>query len=173
MLLLATACGVPSDDKPRPIPDDRVPFGLLDVEPAPGLATATVFMVAGDRLYPATRNVPAPLSPDKLFQALLAGVVPEEASRNIRSAIAPAVRGSVAEAVGGRLHVDLSAAFPTSTTTEHALAVAQIVYTLTSLPGVDSVTFSVLGRPVEVPAGDGTVRSGAVGRADFGSVAKL
>lgn len=28
--LLAAACGVPTDDEPRPIADERVPFGLLD-----------------------------------------------------------------------------------------------------------------------------------------------
>jgi hypothetical protein len=29
VLLLAGACGVPTDPDPRPIPDDRVPFDLL------------------------------------------------------------------------------------------------------------------------------------------------
>ena len=31
--LVATGCGVPTDSAPRPIPDDRVPFGLLDEDP--------------------------------------------------------------------------------------------------------------------------------------------
>jgi hypothetical protein len=30
LALAATGCGVPVDAKPRPIPDDRVPFGLLN-----------------------------------------------------------------------------------------------------------------------------------------------
>jgi hypothetical protein len=29
VLVLAGACGVPTDSEPRPIPDDRVPFDLL------------------------------------------------------------------------------------------------------------------------------------------------
>ena len=32
-LLLAAACGVPTDAEPRPIPDDRVPFDLLNRNP--------------------------------------------------------------------------------------------------------------------------------------------
>jgi hypothetical protein len=31
--VLVTGCGVPTDSAPRPIPDDRVPFGLLDQDP--------------------------------------------------------------------------------------------------------------------------------------------
>ena len=34
-LVLATACGVPTDGHPRPIPDDRVPFDLLSPDAGP------------------------------------------------------------------------------------------------------------------------------------------
>lgn len=34
-LTLAAGCGVPVDANPRPIPDDRVPFDLLNPGPAP------------------------------------------------------------------------------------------------------------------------------------------
>ena len=161
---MAVGCGVPTDDSPRPIPDDRVPFELLDPAPIPtttpsapsGRASATVFMVSGDRLFPVARNVPAPASPDKVLEALFAGVVPEEAARTLRSAIARTAQASVAGEAGGRLRVELTPAFLSAGTNEQILALAQIVYTLTGLPGVDSVSFTVSGRPVEVPAGDGT-----------------
>lgn len=178
---VTVGCGVPTDGSPRPIPDDRVPFELLDPAPIPtttpstpsGPASATVFMVAADRLSPVSRNVPVPASPDEVLQALFAGVIPEEAAKNLRSAIAPSTQASVAEEAGGRLRVELTPAFLSAATNEQILAVAQIVYTLTGLPGVDSVSFTVSGRPVEVPAGDGTLRSGALRRADFASVANL
>jgi hypothetical protein len=32
-LLLSVACGVPTDAEPRSIPDDRVPFDLLNPNP--------------------------------------------------------------------------------------------------------------------------------------------
>ena len=35
VLVVAMACGVPTDDEPRPIPDDRVPFELLSPDPGP------------------------------------------------------------------------------------------------------------------------------------------
>jgi len=35
VLLLAAACGVPTDDAPRQIPADRVPFELLNPELTP------------------------------------------------------------------------------------------------------------------------------------------
>ena len=35
VLLLATACGVPTDGAPRQIPADRVPFDLLNPQLAP------------------------------------------------------------------------------------------------------------------------------------------
>ena len=179
--LLAAGCGVPTDAQPRPIPGDRVPFELLDPEPIPtstpsapaGSLAATVFMVAGEGLSPVRRDVPAPASPERVLQALVSGVVPEEAARNLRSAIGATTRASVAEEGAGRLRVELSPAFLSTATNEQILAVAQIVYTLTALPGVDSVAFTVSGRPVEVPAGDGTLRSGPVRRSDFESVAKL
>ncbi|HVL07298.1 MAG TPA: hypothetical protein VM388_15020 [Acidimicrobiales bacterium] len=38
-LLLAMGCGVPTDPSPRQIPADRVPFDLLNPEPAPRPST--------------------------------------------------------------------------------------------------------------------------------------
>ena len=35
ILLLAAACGVPTDDTPRQIPADRVPFDLLNPHLSP------------------------------------------------------------------------------------------------------------------------------------------
>ena len=174
------ACGVPTDDHPRPIPDERVPFDLLDPAPAPtapaspdGSASATVFMVAGDRLSPVLRNVGGPASADTVLQALLAGVMAEEAAGNLRTAIPSGTRASVAEEAGGRVRVELSPAFVDNGASERVLAVAQIVYSLTGVPGVDSLTVSISGRTVAGPTGDGTLRSGPVRRADFAAVAKL
>ena len=43
-LLLAAACGVPTDAQPRPLPHDRVPFDLL----SPELAPPTTVRAGGD-----------------------------------------------------------------------------------------------------------------------------
>jgi hypothetical protein len=41
VLVLAGACGVPTDSNPRPIPDDRVPFDLLSPDPGPPGTSST------------------------------------------------------------------------------------------------------------------------------------
>lgn len=42
VLVLAAGCGVPVDARPRPIPDDRVPFDLLDPDLRPPALTEPV-----------------------------------------------------------------------------------------------------------------------------------
>ncbi|MGH9263656.1 MAG: GerMN domain-containing protein [Acidimicrobiales bacterium] len=179
--VLAMGCGVPTDREPRAIPDERVPFGLLDPEPtsttsAPPTATSTaritVFLVDGDRLAPVARDVPAPPTPDKALRALLGGARREEVAANVRTALGAAA-GASATAADGLVRVELGTALPSTAGREQVLAVAQIVYTLTALPGVDAVTFTLSGRAVEVPAGDGTLTSGALRRSDYASVAQL
>lgn len=179
--LVAVACGVPTDSDPRAIPDDRVPFGLLDPEApsttAGGTATSTtarvtVFLVDGDRLTPVPRDVPAPATPEKALRALLGGTAPEETARNLRTAL-DAAAGTSATGTGGLARVELGTALPSAAGREQVLAVAQIVYTLTALPGVDAVVFTLSGRPVELPAGDGTLTSGALRRSDYAAVAQL
>ena len=169
LALVTLYCGVPTDSEPRAIPDDRVPFGLLDPAPAPATpAAVTVFLVAENRLIPVPRDVPAPATPEKAVQALAAGASRQEAARGVRTAI-PAASGVPAVVVdGGQARVDLPAAFLPAGTEDQILAVAQLVYTVTAFPGFESVAFSA-----PVPADEGTVRDRAVRRSDFSSVAHL
>jgi spore germination protein GerM len=51
-----------------------------------------------------------------------------------------------------------------------ALGVAQIVYTLTGLPGIRRVRFVVDGQTSEVPRGDGTLSKQPVSRSDYPEV---
>lgn len=181
LLLLAAACGVPTDDAPRAIPHDRVPFRLLEPDQGPspvqespeGAISLTVYLVSGERLTPVTRDVPPPVGPEEALQALLGGVTAHEAARGMRSAIAPATGARTTAVSGGEVRIDLTRAFLGGGTKEQILAVAQIVYTITALPGLDGVTFTLSGRSIEVPAADGTLRAGAMRRSDFASVAQL
>jgi hypothetical protein len=169
--VITLACGVPTDSQPRAIPDYRVPFGLLDPAPAP--ATVTIFLVAGNHLTPLPRSVPAPASPEKAIKALMAGVTEEERARGIGTAIAIAaavVSTTVAET---EARIEVTPAFLAGGPDEDILAVAQLVYTVTALPGLDRVAFSMGGRPLEVPRDDGTPSKGPFGRTDFSSVAHL
>jgi spore germination protein GerM len=66
--------------------------------------------------------------------------------------------------------VDLGGSFGQVGGQEQILAVAQLVFTATSVPGIVKVQFTLGGRPVEVPAGDGTLTQGPLGRSDFPSL---
>jgi len=47
------------------------------------------------------------------------------------------------------------------------MRIAQVVYTLTQFPTVDSVLFRLDGEPTSVFGGEGIILDGPVGRADF------
>ncbi len=175
--LLLSGCGVPNDAAPREISRDRVPFGLLDPDqpsstvPGPSTARAEIFLVAADKLVPVTREVAAPATADKAVEALLSGPTNAEAARNLRTAIVTTSGLSASAPVAGLVTVELGRAFATSGASSQVLAVAQLVYTVTSLPGASRVSFTVAGRSVAVPLGDGTLTNSAVTRADFPVVA--
>ena len=180
-LVLGTACGVPVDRHARPIPDDRVPFDLLDptlgggttTVPAPAATPVTVFLVAGDRLLAASRSVAGPMSPARALEALLAGVTADEAVRGVRTAILPAARPVVTGVVDGEARVDLGPAMPAVDPKDLVLSAAQVVYTLTALPGVGSVAFTVAGGPAVLPTPDGTSKAGSLRRSAYAAVANL
>ena len=181
LAVVAVACGVPTDSEPRALPPERVPFGLLDPTSTPsttpaspeGAVSLTVYLVTQERLTAVTRDVPPPVGPEQALQALLAGVNQREAASGMRSAIAPATEARTTAVAGGEVRVDLNRAFLSGGTKEQILAVAQIVYTVTALPGLDSVAFTLSGRSVEVPSADGKLRAGPLRRSDFAAVAQL
>jgi spore germination protein GerM len=51
------------------------------------------------------------------------------------------------------------------------IALAEIVFTATGRPGVGQVSFSLDGRPVEVPRADGSLTSEPLARTDFRELA--
>jgi len=171
------ACGVPHDAQPRAIPPNRVPAGLLDPETLPsppsdteGLDEVVVYLVARERLAGVTRRVGSPASDETTIGALVAGPTAEEARSGLRSALDPSVEVSTKGRTGAVVAVELGKTFSTTGATDEILAVAQIVYTMTAQSGVEAVRFIVGGRPIEVPAGDGTLRAVPLRRADFDPV---
>lgn len=181
VLLLAAGCGVPVDRHARPIPDDHVPFDLLNPDrssatPAqaePAAATVTVYLVDGDRLVPVPRRVPNPLSPARAVEALLAGPTGDESGRGVRTAILPGAPVVVTGAADGEARVDLGPTLPAVASKDLIFIAAQVVYTLTGLPGIGSVAFTVSGRPAELPTPGGGSRGGAFRRSDYAAVANL
>jgi hypothetical protein len=178
----AAACGVPPDEAPRTLATEEVPYGLLEEAPVGVPATTqppvakvnvVVYFLAGDHLKPAPRTVPEPATPSRAVSALLGGPNESEAASGLRTAINPATEATVTRPSPDLVVVDLSSAFAAVPAQEQRLALAQIVYTATGVPGVTGVRFTLGGAPVEVPLPDGTLTSSPVGRAAFANLAPL
>jgi spore germination protein GerM len=80
--------------------------------------------------------------------------------------VSPDIVTSV-EQSGGSVRVDLAPAFAEIPAPEQRLALAQLTYTLTGLPRVASVIFTLDGEETSVPRADGTASDGPVTREDY------
>lgn len=181
-LLVSAACGVRTDVRPRALPADEVPFGLLASDPTSTTSTVPagsssrviIFLVAGDNLVKAERVVAAPASVEKVLKALVSGPLDAERTRGLTTAINPATMVLGAFVESEIATIDLSRDFAIGSTTQQAIvALAQIVYTATELANVTGVRFTLDGSPAQVPTGDGTTTSAPVGRATYASYAPL
>lgn len=186
LLVLAVplaGCGIPPDDGATLAQPEDVPFDLLLPAPSttpppvtgPATATdqATVFLVQGERLAPVDRQLPAPVSPESVLEALATGPTDTEVALGLRTALlAPGLIRSVG-IVGGIATVDLGLAFTEIGGRDQILALAQIVSTLTGLPGVGRVSFTLEGNPVGVPRGDGAITTDSVSRDDYAPLAPV
>jgi hypothetical protein len=71
--------------------------------------------------------------------------------------------GNVTTSVGGVANVNSKSGYLESIKpNEQRLAIAQIVLTLTSQPGIGQVTFSVVGKPIGVPRGRGDIAGAGI-----------
>jgi spore germination protein GerM len=173
LLCLLAGCGVPADPAPRSIPAEEVPFGLLGTTTtattrAPATTTALVFLVDGDRLAPVRRQVPAPATPAVVLAALAAGPTAAEAASGLRSALV--TEATLSQVIAGMVTVRLDGDFVAADLREQVLALAQLVYTITELPGIGGVEFAFDGQPAEIPTAQGPSRTGAATRADFAAI---
>ena len=180
-LVVAVACGVPTDDTARISDADEVPFGLLEVDPQPstggspaGTTVVEVYLLAEQEaaLIPVARRVE-----DRSLTTLLAelerGPTDSEAAVGLRSALTDAAVIVDATVAGDTATVDLAEAFSTIGGTDQQVAIAQTVLTATARADVEQVAFTLEGRPIEIPRGDGSLTSGTVTRDDYADVVAL
>ena len=175
-----TGCGVPMDAGPHRLAAGDLPLGLLGpatttTQAGPrsprAVAVVQVYLVAHDRLVARSRLIPSPATAGDALGSLLVGPTLPEAAAGIRSAIPGGTTLlSVHEARGGRATIDLSSEFAQTGGPDQILAIAQVVYTATTLPGVSTVSFELADQPVEVPTANGALVSGPVGPADFSAL---
>jgi hypothetical protein len=168
-------CGLPTDSAPRQVAADKVPPGLLGPSTTQaasdaGTSVATLFFVDGTSLRSVERSTDT-IDPQTILSLLVKGKAADDPS-SIRTAIPPNTSVVSTSLDGSVLTVVLSPEILSVTGAEQKTAFAQIVYTATALPGVDSVRFRVVDQSgaeqeVHPPTDDGS-KPEPVTRSDYG-----
>ena len=171
---LVGACGVTAERSPTFADDGDVPFQLLEnaapttVPPTTVLTAASDICLARDNLLAPTRR-PASIATDaaSVVDAVDAGPTRDERQAGLRSPLFADGLVVSASARGGVATIDLAATFGQGGANDQLLAIASIVCSLTSQPGVGQVVFTLAGAAIDVPRGDGSLVAGPVSREDY------
>jgi spore germination protein GerM len=172
---VAVGCGIDAEREANRVPPTEVPFGLLDQQAttsteAPSGRTATVYLVAEERLVDIDRPVADGAGLSDLLELVVDGPSDTERVLGVTTAIPEGAVAAVSSS-RGLAEVDLTAEFGEIRSADQLLALAQIVYTLTAQPGIGGVNFTLEGEDVDVPLGDGAVGTEALTREDLRSLA--
>jgi len=180
--VMLAACGVPPDDRATLAAPASVPFDLLGQAPSVTATTlpfaqtekATLFLVQGERLAAVQRELPAPVSVESVLEALAAGPTATEVQLGLRTALltTPGLVNSGGVS-GGIATIDLGQPFSEIAGRDQIVALAQIVSTVTGLPGVGRAAFTLDGQPVGILRGDGAVTTDSVSRDDYATLAPV
>lgn len=179
-LITLSSCAVPNSGSYQKVAPADIPFGLNEPQTTIPETTTTIadpstldttvvavsepidlFFISNAKIIKVQRNVASPASPSQSLSSLVEGPSSSPQFVGLRSALPTNFSASV-EVVRGVARVDATSAFlNTLSGLDQKLAIAQIVLTLTSRPGVGQVLFSVDGKLISVPRGRGdSVASG-------------
>lgn len=178
-VILLAACGVPGGGAVRRVDDDTVPYRLLEsgaTSPSAsgsdgGLGRAPVVYWLGDeRLVPEATTGSCSQRPevlvDVLVGALAAGPSEEARAAGRSSAIPSDTRLAVVGLEEGTVSVNIDD--DTAISAERLpAAVGQVVLTLASAPGIESVVILSDGQPVQVPLPGGALTDRPVTSDDY------
>ncbi len=154
---------------PPPTPE---PVATSTPEPEPPVAElrkVIVYFVRGEHLGAAVHQVEATEAmAAAALGELLAGPSAEELEAGLASEIPEDTRLLGVDIESGVATVDLSGEFESGGgSLSMTLRIAQVVYTLTAFPTIDSVAFRIDGDPAEAIGGEGITVSPPVDRLDF------
>ncbi|MGY1707404.1 GerMN domain-containing protein [Geodermatophilus sp. SYSU D00697] len=167
--VLLAGCGVRPQDQPEQVTTAAPPSVEVGADSRPVGPRLTVFFVRGADLAPVQRTTDAGTTAAAL-DLLVEGPTRTEVGTGIRTALAPELVGVEQPLPDPVATVAVTRGFTGLTGGNQLLAVAQVVWTLTDLPTVTAVRFTVDGAPVEVPTDDGLTDL-PVDRDDYRSVA--
>lgn len=179
-LALMTACGVvPTRGAPTTIAASDVPYGLAaptttpSASPSadPRLEPSRIFLVGGDDEMVARARQTDGSSRRELLEDLLVSLAegPSGAERDeqLSTALPPAVRLILGDLSDGTATIDIDGLGEAPSGWASRRAVAQIVLTATSVPGVAAVRLTLDGEPVEAPLPSGELTSEPLTAADY------
>ena len=187
-------CGVTNDPQAKEIPANQLPFGLAEtttssttlpptttVTVAPTVATTvlptttvpsygqTVYLVAtGGHVRAVERTIEQRPSLDTAVSLLVSGPAGTDGS-DVSSLVTPGLVQDV-RASGGTAVVTVGAVFDALDPISQLLATAQLVYTLTALPGIGRVGYVEGGNPLPMWLPDGTQTAQTIARDDYSAL---
>jgi Sporulation and spore germination len=130
----------------------------------------TLYFVRDGKLVEVVRFAPTPPLAADVIADLGAGSRTTDRPTGLRAVLRPEHVASVVTTGGVArvaLTVDFGEKLPAG---EQQLALAQLVFTLTALPGIGQVVFERGGVRIDVPRSDGSLVSGVITREDFTGV---
>ena len=177
LCVLLASCAVPKSGSVNEVNPNDIPFGLNSPETSAPSTTTTVvvqttvagtayekadlFFVEAASLIRVQIEIPSPTNLQGVFTALISGL-PSSAPSKAKTLLPTAFAANI-DVEGGVANVNSKIGYLDSIKpNEQRLAIAQIVLTLTSQPGIGQVTFSVGGKPIGVPRGRGDIAGAGI-----------
>ena len=170
---LLSSCAVAGNGEFSGIDDSEIPLSLSQAATTTVASTTTtlveddlntaqlvnelvdLYFILGARLLKVQTNVVSPASPEQALSLLGSGPLNDPSYAGLRSAI-PQTLDVTVELSRGVATVTVPESFLRSLApSDQRLAIAQIVATLTSRPGIGQVAFVVDNIPIAVPRGRG------------------
>jgi len=130
----------------------------------------TIFFEIGQRLAGVSRTVAAPATVPEALNALERGPTAAESDDGLTSPLSSSAPLRLDSLQAGMASIDAPIAFESLAGQDQIVAAAQLVFTLTGLPGVTGVVLLIEGQPAQVPTAGGSLSEGPLTRADYASL---
>jgi len=179
-LILLSSCGVPNTNEFTKIADANIPFELNATTtssstttttlapdlPMPGEDTGNIppeiinetvelYFITANRVLATKIQIASPATTSQVLAALIAGPPIGDAGLGLRSALSTALTATI-DVSKGIANIDADAVLLDGLSPiDQRLAIAQLVLTFTSRPGVGQVVLSIEGSQIAIPRGRG------------------
>lgn len=179
LMVFTSSCGVPTSSDFVQIPEANIPFELnltsttttttvpaeLDASTSgadsPNVVseivneTVDLYFIIANRLVATKIQIVSPATTTQVLSALVAGPPSGDAGSGLRSAIAASLQAKIDVSKGIVLIDANNFLLAGLSPIDQRLAIAQLVLTFTSRPGIGQAKFSVNGVSIAVPRGRG------------------